>query len=145
MDCRVHLFKEKVQKFLIRVGPRLAATASWGSQLHFCWAPGWQLVLLEPLASPGVPGFSWGSGCVFLGTRVADVAAGAWGFVSPAPGLAAGAATGAWNFSLPSSRFVAGSLGFTSLCCSPAVPVLSCSLYQDTGKQTDLQKWDLFG
>lgn len=100
---------------------------------------------LGSLASPEVPGFYWGSGCVFLGTRIAGVAAGSWGFTSPAPGLVAGAAAGAWNFSLPSSRFVAGSLGFTSLCCSPAVPVLSCSLYQDTGKQTDLQKWDLFG
>lgn len=56
---------------------------------------------LGPMASPGVPGFYWGSGFVFLGTRIAGVAAGAWGFTSPAPGLAAGAAAGALSFSLP--------------------------------------------
>lgn len=77
MDCRVNLFKEKVEKFLIRVGPRLAATASWSLQLHFCWALAWQLVPLGPLASPEVPGFYWGSGCVFLGTRITGVTAGA--------------------------------------------------------------------
>jgi len=80
--------------------------------------------------------FTWGSGFLFLGTGIAGVVAEAWGFASQAPGLAAGAAAGALNFSLPRSRFVAGSFGFIFLCCSPAVPVLSFHLYQDTEKKT---------